>query len=98
MSQIKFNCSHCQQHLECDEEFAGSEIPCPACQGLTLVPQVPEKAASSPTKSGMTFVPESWRKPEKGKAAPFPKKTGMTHVPESWRKPPPQAGVEQTPP
>jgi DNA-directed RNA polymerase subunit RPC12/RpoP len=63
MSQIKFQCSHCQQRLECDEEFGGSEIPCPACNELTLVPPAPAKPAPSPQKSGMTYVPESWRKP-----------------------------------
>jgi DNA-directed RNA polymerase subunit RPC12/RpoP len=62
-SQIKFKCSHCEQRLECDEQYAGSQIPCPACHGLTLVPLVPGKAAPALPKSGMTFVPESWRKP-----------------------------------
>jgi DNA-directed RNA polymerase subunit RPC12/RpoP len=63
MSQFKFNCSHCGQHLECDEQFSGRQITCPACHALTLVPQVSGKAAPSPQKSGMTFVPDSWRKP-----------------------------------
>jgi DNA-directed RNA polymerase subunit RPC12/RpoP len=63
MSQFKFKCSHCGQRLECDEQFSGREIPCPSCEGLTVVPPIPGKAAPALPKSGMTFVPESWRKP-----------------------------------
>jgi DNA-directed RNA polymerase subunit RPC12/RpoP len=63
MSQFKFKCSHCGQRLECDEQYSGRQIPCPACKGMTVVPPVPGKAAPTPQKSGMTFVPESWRTP-----------------------------------
>jgi hypothetical protein len=94
MSQFKFNCSHCGQRLECDPQYAGRQIPCPACHALTAVPAVPETAAPSPGKSGMTCVPESWRTPAPGKSAPSPQKSGMTFVPESWRRPPPAAADE----
>jgi hypothetical protein len=43
----------------------------------------------------MTFVPESWQKPDPGKSAPSPQKSGMTYLPESWRKPPPPAESEE---
>jgi hypothetical protein len=98
MSQLKFNCSHCEQRLECDEQFAGRQITCPACQGLTLVPAVSGKAAPALPKSGMTFVPESWKKPASSKTPPSPQKTGMTSVPETWQPltppSPPPAGAE----
>jgi predicted RNA-binding Zn-ribbon protein involved in translation (DUF1610 family) len=94
MSQIKFECSHCKQALEYDEQYSVCEIPCPMCGGFTVVPPVPERTAAAPRRrTGTTFVPESWQKPEKGKTAPAPKKTGMTHRPESWQSPP-QAGAE----
>jgi len=95
MSHLKFNCSHCGQHLECDPEYAGRQIPCPACHALTLVPAVPGNAAPSPQKSGMTCVPESWQNPDPGKSPPSPQKSGMTYVPESWRTPPPPPEGEE---
>ncbi|MGA3182515.1 MAG: hypothetical protein ABSF38_19475 [Verrucomicrobiota bacterium] len=95
MSQLKFNCSHCGQPLECESQYAGRQIPCPACHVLTLVPAAPGKAATPPQKSGMTCVPESWQKPDPGKSAPSPQKSGMTYVPESWRTPRPPAQDEE---
>jgi DNA-directed RNA polymerase subunit RPC12/RpoP len=90
MARHKFECSTCGQRLECDEQYSGREIVCPACQGRTRVPPVPGQAAPSPQKSGMTFVPEAWQKPVVAKIPPAAKKkSGMTHVPENWSKPPP---------
>jgi DNA-directed RNA polymerase subunit RPC12/RpoP len=63
MSQLKFNCSHCGQRLECEDQFGGSQISCPTCKKLTLVPAAAAKASPAMPKSGMTFVPESWGKP-----------------------------------
>jgi hypothetical protein len=63
MSKLKFSCSHCGQHLECDDQFAGREIPCPKCKAATVVPAAAGKPTPALQKSGMTFVPESWRKP-----------------------------------
>jgi DNA-directed RNA polymerase subunit RPC12/RpoP len=57
MSDFKFNCAHCGQKLGCDESFAGREIACPSCKKNVVVPWPHGK----PT--GMTFVPESWKKP-----------------------------------
>ena len=31
MSEINFNCPHCQQELTAPEEMAGQSIECPAC-------------------------------------------------------------------
>jgi DNA-directed RNA polymerase subunit RPC12/RpoP len=70
MSQFKFSCSHCGQHLECDEQYSGRQIPCPSCKTLTVVPPVPGKSAPVAQKSGMTFVPDSWRTPPPPSAGP----------------------------
>jgi DNA-directed RNA polymerase subunit RPC12/RpoP len=95
MIHLKFNCSHCGQRLECDPQYGGRQIPCPACQALTVVPAVPGTAAPSSQKSGMTFVPEGWQKPDADRPASSPQKSGMTCVPESWRTPPPPAKGEE---
>jgi DNA-directed RNA polymerase subunit RPC12/RpoP len=60
---LKFNCFHCGQHLQCDEQYSGQQIPCPKCHAMTVVPPVRRKTAPVPLKSGMTFVPESWQTP-----------------------------------
>lgn len=38
MSEIKFACPHCQQHIECSNEYADMIIACPACGQAMLVP------------------------------------------------------------
>jgi DNA-directed RNA polymerase subunit RPC12/RpoP len=63
MSEFKFNCSHCGQRLGCDEQQSGQQIACPACHTVIVVPPVPGKTPPFPQKTGMTFVPESWRAP-----------------------------------
>lgn len=60
MSQFKFSCPQCQQHLQCDEQFAGREIQCPDCHHLIRIPPVPGKTAQYSPESGKTwatFVP-----------------------------------------
>lgn len=42
MSDIKFECSQCRQHLACDEQDAGKEIQCPACNQLIRIPAAGE--------------------------------------------------------
>jgi len=86
MSELKFACSHCQQPLACDDQFTGRQITCPACKSPTVVPGNPVPAAPVLQKTGMTFIPEAWRKPEPGETPPpsSPQKTGLTHIPESW--------------
>lgn len=56
MSEFKFSCPVCSQHLECDDSLSGSSIQCPACQnGITVphsltaaVPSSPEKMSNPP--------------------------------------------------
>ena len=38
MSDLKFSCPSCGQHVQCDEAHAGENIPCPACAQLIRVP------------------------------------------------------------
>lgn len=60
MSDLKFSCPRCEQHLQCDEQFSGREIQCPACNHLIRIPPVPGKTAQYAPESGKTwatFVP-----------------------------------------
>jgi hypothetical protein len=38
MSDVRFSCAHCQQHLECDDAWCGNVIACPACGQEIQVP------------------------------------------------------------
>lgn len=52
---FKFNCSHCGQHLDAEQDMVGMEFDCPACgQSLT----VPEVGNSSPNEGGDLFAEE----------------------------------------
>ncbi|HWC61189.1 MAG TPA: zinc ribbon domain-containing protein, partial [Verrucomicrobiae bacterium] len=48
MSEIKFACPSCQQHIQCGPEYSGMEIPCPACQSKMTVPAPAGFAAPPP--------------------------------------------------
>src|SRR5512136_1912839 len=41
MSDFKFSCSNCGQHLSGDERYAGLNIVCPACGKTITVPTAP---------------------------------------------------------
>jgi hypothetical protein len=47
MAEIKFACTHCHQHITCDELWSGHEIQCPICQGTLSVPTAAPPAAAS---------------------------------------------------
>ena len=60
MNEYKFSCPQCQQHLQCDEQFSGRQIQCPACQHLIRIPAIPGKTVEYNPESGKTwatFVP-----------------------------------------
>ncbi len=62
MSDFKFSCPHCDQHIRCDEKLAGRQIQCPGCNHLIVIPASPAQAEQGNYKadSGMTwatFVP-----------------------------------------
>ena len=45
MSDFKFSCPACGQHISCDTSNAGMTVACPACQTALTVPQPPAAAA-----------------------------------------------------
>lgn len=46
MTEFKFPCPHCKQHIQCDASYVGSRINCPLCQQAIIVPPVPPPAAA----------------------------------------------------
>ncbi len=54
MSEIKFACPHCNQHIACDIDYSSLTIDCPGCGGSVVVPgwatfQRPESLTVAPT-------------------------------------------------
>jgi hypothetical protein len=50
MSEFRFNCSNCGQHLSGDTSYAGLQIVCPACGKTVVVPAAaPAPVAVAPT-------------------------------------------------
>jgi DNA-directed RNA polymerase subunit RPC12/RpoP len=56
MSEMKFSCPHCEQHLQCDERLGGRQITCPACHHLINIPPGPDQSLES-GRTWDTFVP-----------------------------------------
>jgi hypothetical protein len=56
MSDLKFTCPSCGQHIQCDQDYANERIPCPSCGTVVRVPvdaaivtQAPIPTAVPPT-------------------------------------------------
>src|SRR5262245_21966713 len=45
MSDIKFACPQCHQHIQCEPAYAGMEIGCPTCSTRIVVPGTPAAPA-----------------------------------------------------
>ena len=82
MNQFKFSCPHCQQHLQCDEQFSGREIQCPSCHHLIRIPPVPGKTVNYQPESGKTWATYAPR-------ADVPPPTGLTIKPQKDGSQPP---------
>jgi DNA-directed RNA polymerase subunit RPC12/RpoP len=93
MSDFKFSCPHCKQHLQVNEQFSGRQIQCPNCNHLIRIPAAPGKTAQYKAESGMTwatFVPPGnrWRQDpqtspqeNKGMNAPADERRDIPDVP-----------------
>jgi hypothetical protein len=68
MSEIKFACPHCGQHIACDGEFVSLDIECPSCGGTLVVPRI----ASAESRHPSTVIVASTPSPKHIPAAPAP--------------------------
>ena len=67
MAEFRFPCPECGQQIQCDAGYGGSQINCPSCKQLIVVPQsssMPQSANSKKTNS-------KWRMIVAGAAALF---------------------------
>src|SRR2546423_15529104 len=57
MSDLKFSCPTCQQHIQAGPEYAGVQISCPACAAPMMVPGSPISAVSAaPVAPGPAYA------------------------------------------
>ena len=58
MSEFKFSCPHCEQHIQCDSKFCGRQIQCPGCNHLIVIPPSPTvvKQGNYKADSGLTWA------------------------------------------
>jgi hypothetical protein len=57
MSDIKFSCPQCSQHIACDAQFAGMIIKCPDCQNDIIIPEAQAVAQPRPAPLRVTLAP-----------------------------------------
>jgi|SRR5215471_20984328 len=50
MSEVKFACPHCAQHIACDDAYCGNPMVCPACGEKMFVPRLAAFTAPPPGK------------------------------------------------
>lgn len=56
MSEFKFFCPQCGQHILCDTGYSGQQINCPICQKAIVVPH-PPAAAPVPPQAAPVYTP-----------------------------------------
>jgi DNA-directed RNA polymerase subunit RPC12/RpoP len=57
MSDIKFACPACQQHISADQGYAGMEIACPACSARMVVPGTPAPVSIPAPVPAPAYIP-----------------------------------------
>jgi len=77
MSELKFSCANCSQHLSCDENCAGQQITCPSCRQTITVPALPPAIASGPNDMKPPFPPFSGTQTTRTERAMF---TGIHRI------------------
>ena len=82
MKELKFICPSCGQHIQCDCQHAGENVPCPSCAVLVRVPLGGE----------VTDVPDS--QPE---SSPFSSMTGESETVSYTRTDPAGDGEKESP-
>lgn len=56
MSDLKFSCPSCGQHVQCDISHAGENIPCPSCAQLIRVPNQGDVVKPKPGATDNPFA------------------------------------------
>jgi len=86
MSDIKFSCPACGQHIACDAQCGGMQIKCPDCQNDVIIPEVEAQAAPQPAQRSpgplRVTVPSSPIAPPPPAVSPIPQFTNAGRTPD----------------
>lgn len=72
MSEFKFACPVCTQHIRCDSSQTGSVMSCPTCFQKIVVPLPPQTADSKIIVTGQKYVEKKPDDPAATETAPHP--------------------------
>jgi len=78
MSDIKFSCPQCGQHITCDELAMGQSVACPVCQQTIVVPQMAAAPAPPPPTQPRITINRTAHQPAAA-GAPPPARTMPTY-------------------
>ncbi len=91
MSEIKFACPHCSQHIACDDLYCGERIDCPGCGRVLFIPL---QAAFNPPPAA-SLMP---RTPVGFKQRQYPQSSRLdVWTEESWEKHAAEVEPDQSP-
>jgi hypothetical protein len=63
MSEIKFACPHCGQHIACDSDYVSLCIECPSCGGSLAIPRLMSAGSLNPENVIVASTPSPKRNP-----------------------------------
>jgi hypothetical protein len=75
VSDLNFNCPHCNQSLEAPEEMLGQAINCPSCNGSIQLPQSTPKPEVRPPPSPKVVIRKPLAPPPPPPPVPIPTTT-----------------------
>ncbi len=92
MSEINFDCPHCQQNLDAPEDMAGWTIECPSCGEKIKIPIPPGVESSAPVpapdEKATTGIIEDPNADNAQKES-----TVRIDIPEEYRRPEPSQRI-----
>jgi len=87
MAEIKVFCLHCGQHIQCDDSYRGTQVSCPSCNQLFLVPQAPRQVSQPPPPPPpppVAPIPKTSPRQKPDNLAEAKEWEGVVDVPEGW--------------
>ncbi len=72
MTDIRFECPHCQQHMQAEAGYSGLQITCPACHGSFVVPGIPPPRMPVSAPSGSRLAAPAVAVPAPPRVLPLP--------------------------
>src|SRR3954462_1420760 len=82
MSDIRFACPFCHQHVVCDADYGGLAIDCPSCSNKMIVPRLSATSQGHPSMLVVASTPP----PPETKPQPMPLPTLRAWTEAEWSR------------